>query len=444
VDLYCLGHAALVVDTGRTRILFDPWLTGRLDRFWVRNPGLDDAWRADVTRDLDAIVMSHHHYDHHHYPSLGLLDRGTPVVYPASQTLPRFTGSGLGHQAIPWTLRRLGFERIHPMSVPDRCTIGDVTIRSLPSRVIFPEATYLLETPDGTVLLCGDSLLHEGTRAFLASPEAPPVDVAFVPAHSLAPPGPLLRREPVADGKPFEDQARANFEAWVDAIDAQVTVPGSFGWRIEALGAHDFAWLNRLLFPFTPWQAYEWLRSRGRQALLPGPGDRLRVEHGVTEVEGPCVGDPERMRRVWEPLTLDARTAVPALDPDVDRFDGPEASPLALGRRLLDELVGTDYWFHALEAGSRPVVRVHGSAVTEDVVLDFSGGGQVSTTGAAGSGRGGDTVLSIAAATLRALLDADLLFESSYGLWTGTDNLLSAVLHQPDFYVRHVERQLAA
>lgn len=448
MDVYCLGHAALVVDTGSTRILFDPWLTTRLDRFWVRNPGLDDAWRVEVTRDLDAVVMSHHHYDHHHFPSLALLDRGTPVVYPASQTLPRFTGSGLGHQAIPWTLRRLGFDRIHPMAVPDRIRIGDVTIRSLPSRVIFPEATYLLETPDGTVLLCGDSLLHEATRDFLASDDAPGIDLAFVPAHSLAPPGPLLRREPVGDGTPFEDQARANFEAWVDVIDARVTVPGSFGWRIDALGGQDFRWLNRLLFPYTPWQAYEWLQASGREALLPGPGDRLRLEGGKTRAEGPCVGDPEAMRVAWEPLTFDASTPVPPFDPEVDRHDGPEAAPADLVTRLLDELVGTDYWFQALEAGARPVVRVHAGGGTEDIALDFAGGGKVVPAGGSpgeeDAGRGREVTLAIAASTLRALLDADLLFESSYGLWTGTDNMLSAVLHQPDFYVRHVERQLAA
>jgi L-ascorbate metabolism protein UlaG (beta-lactamase superfamily) len=441
MDVQVLGHAALLVAAGRTRILFDPWLTSRLDRFWIRDPALSDETLREATADLDAILLSHHHFDHHHYPSLGLLDRDVPVLYPASQALPRFTGSGLGHQAIPWTLRRLGFSRLSPITVPASCRIGDLTVHTLPSRVIFPEATFLVQSEDATLLLCGDSLLHPVTHEFLTSGEAPPIDVAFVPVNTLAPPGPLVRREPVDDGPAFEQQARTNFDTYVSVVDAAVTIPGSFGWRIHATGRNDFDWLNRLMFLLTPWQAYQRIRALGRTAAITGPGDRLRVRHGLEDATGPYIERPATLERICAPLTFDATTPVPPLDPETDRVDGPEAHPVDLAARLLGELVGTDYWFRQLEAGGRKVLRVHTSHGTEDIALDFRGGGRVERVSR--DVQADSVVLTIAASTLRAMLDGDLLFESAFGLWAGRDNLLSAVLHQPAFYVRHVERQLS-
>lgn len=48
----------------------------------------------------------------------------------------------------------------------------------------------------------------------------------------------------------------------------------------------------------------------------------------------------------------------------------------------------------------------------------------------------------IAASTLQALLDSELLYGSSYGLWASNSNLLSAVFHQPVHYTRHVDQVL--
>lgn len=72
MDLTRLGHAALVVETGRTRILLDP---GNHSSMW------HDA------SDLDAILITHQHADHVDVENIGKLFAGNPearvIVEPA-------------------------------------------------------------------------------------------------------------------------------------------------------------------------------------------------------------------------------------------------------------------------------------------------------------------------------------------------------------------------
>ncbi len=63
MDLTRLGHAALVVETGRTRILLDP---GNHSSMW------------HDTGDLDAILITHQHADHVDVENVGKLFAGNP------------------------------------------------------------------------------------------------------------------------------------------------------------------------------------------------------------------------------------------------------------------------------------------------------------------------------------------------------------------------------
>ena len=85
-----LGHAAILLESGGTRILMDPWLTDpTYHGTWWHYPPLELGVR-DLPR-IDYLYVSHEHPDHFDPPTLAQLDKDMHVVianYPA-QALPR-------------------------------------------------------------------------------------------------------------------------------------------------------------------------------------------------------------------------------------------------------------------------------------------------------------------------------------------------------------------
>jgi UDP-MurNAc hydroxylase len=74
-----LGHACMLVESGGRRLLVDPWLIGSCYwRSWWHFPK-----PVELTPELfnvDAIYLTHGHFDHAHSPSLRKFDRSTPIV----------------------------------------------------------------------------------------------------------------------------------------------------------------------------------------------------------------------------------------------------------------------------------------------------------------------------------------------------------------------------
>ena len=109
-----LGHSTVLLEQSGTRILTDPVLRSRVLHLRrhreARNP-LDPG-------QLDAILISHHHFDHFDRPTLRRLDRNTTVV------------GGPGTGAL---LRREGFRRVVDLAPGEAVDLEALTVRATPA-----------------------------------------------------------------------------------------------------------------------------------------------------------------------------------------------------------------------------------------------------------------------------------------------------------------------
>jgi L-ascorbate metabolism protein UlaG (beta-lactamase superfamily) len=105
-----VGHATVLVAMDGVRLLTDPLLRRVVTHLRRRRP-VD----KDVLREIDAMLVSHAHYDHLDLPSLQRVGRSTQVVVPR--------GAGV-------LLRRRRFSQITEIDVGERVSVGDVTIEA--------------------------------------------------------------------------------------------------------------------------------------------------------------------------------------------------------------------------------------------------------------------------------------------------------------------------
>jgi L-ascorbate metabolism protein UlaG (beta-lactamase superfamily) len=101
------GHATVLVELDGVRLLTDPVLR----QYVLHLRRIAGAARAPA--GLDAILVSHGHYDHFDLPTLRHFDRSTPVVVPR----------GLGGY-----LRR--FERVVELEAGDELSVGAIRLRA--------------------------------------------------------------------------------------------------------------------------------------------------------------------------------------------------------------------------------------------------------------------------------------------------------------------------
>lgn len=112
-----IGHASFLGSLGGARFLIDPVLSRRLSGFFPRHvlPGLE----AHQLPPVDAVMVTHSHYDHMDGATLCRLPRGTPVFVPRR----------LGR----W-FRRRGFTAVSELSWWESAENGRLRVTLTPAR----------------------------------------------------------------------------------------------------------------------------------------------------------------------------------------------------------------------------------------------------------------------------------------------------------------------
>ena len=166
-----VGHATTLVDVGGVRLLTDPLLRNRvahLRRAVKVDPG--------ALRGVDAVLISHLHYDHLDLPSLEKLGREMPVV------APRGAGALIR--------RKAGVKTVVELRAGEEIAIGAVTVRAtkaahdtgrLPLGTQAEPLGYVIEGDGRSVYFAGDTDLFDEMAEFA------PVDVALLPIWGWGP-----------------------------------------------------------------------------------------------------------------------------------------------------------------------------------------------------------------------------------------------------------------
>ncbi|MFO7572823.1 MAG: MBL fold metallo-hydrolase [Gaiellaceae bacterium] len=158
-----VGHATVVVDLDGVRVITDPLLRNRVAHLRRAVP-VD----ARSRRGLDAVLVSHAHYDHLDLPSLERLGKKLPIVVPR----------GLGGM-----LRKRRFETVLEVDVGETLHIGELEIRVVPAEhegsrgPLGATASAVGYTIVGSqsVYFAGDTDLFEGMS------DLGPLDLALIP-----------------------------------------------------------------------------------------------------------------------------------------------------------------------------------------------------------------------------------------------------------------------
>jgi L-ascorbate metabolism protein UlaG (beta-lactamase superfamily) len=200
IGIHWLGHATVLVED-RARILTDPLLTATLLHLHRRNGPVPRS----LTSRVDAVLVSHLHMDHLHFPSLALLDAGTPILVPR----------GVGR-----LLRRSSLEVVE-VSVGDVVPVGDAAVSVVPavhadtrwplSRIRADSIGFVVRG-EGSTYFAGDTSLFPGMEDIAAT-----LDVALLPVGGW---GPSLR------GHHMDPEDAASCLA---LLDARVAVPIHYG-----------------------------------------------------------------------------------------------------------------------------------------------------------------------------------------------------------------------
>ncbi len=258
-----IGHACMLMESGGTRILMDPWLT---------DPAYHNAWwhfpPLEVTpRDLgpiDYIYISHEHADHFDPASLSQLDKSAKILI-ARYRRRRF------HDRI----RALGFSDIQELEFGQTYSLNGsgLSVRLIPPDRPWDDSAILVKDRDTTVLNVNDCHLDDATLERLGREER--IDLTFLtftgasqyPGCFEFPLGSKIERWRASKEAHLDE-----FVSWARLLRARQAVPAAGNY---ALLAPEQLFLNTPNYVNTPAEAIERLARVAPEieGLQMNPGD---------------------------------------------------------------------------------------------------------------------------------------------------------------------------
>ncbi|HEV2917128.1 MAG TPA: MBL fold metallo-hydrolase [Candidatus Babeliales bacterium] len=160
-----IDHACVLLQFNGLTILTDPWFSEKTGYYRGEPLGMT----IDQLPKLDAVLVSHGHYDHY--------DLEAFKAYPYKDVL-FIVKKGIGHKA-----KMAGFSEIVELDHWENCTIKNMKITATPAKHKIPENTYMLEVPGMCVFFGADTLFIP--ELIEIAHKWPVIDVALLPVNGL-------------------------------------------------------------------------------------------------------------------------------------------------------------------------------------------------------------------------------------------------------------------
>ena len=258
-----IGHACILMESGGTRILMDPWLTDpTYHGTWWHYPPLALGVR-DLPR-LDYLYVSHEHPDHFDPPTLRQLDKDVHVII-ANFKRKRFRDH----------LATLGFRRISEVDFGQdfRCNGSGLSVRLIPPDRAWDDSAILVKDGITTVLNVNDCHLDDATLERLGKEQQ--IDLAFLTFTGASQyPGcfEFALASKIQRWQESKESHVEEFVNWARLLRTRRAVPAAGNF---ALLAPDQLFMNTPHYVNTPQDAVDRLRREAPEieGLQMNPGD---------------------------------------------------------------------------------------------------------------------------------------------------------------------------
>jgi len=290
-----IGHACIMMESGGTRILMDPWLTDpTYHGTWWHYPPLELGVR-DLP-PIDYLYISHEHPDHFDPPTLRQLDKHVRVIIPAYKR-KRFRER----------VEAIGFHNLSevPFGEEFRCNGSGLTVRLIAPDRPWDDSAILVKDGRTTVLNVNDCHLDEATLERLGAEQ--PIDLAFL-TFTGASQYPGCFEFPLASKiERWQASKIAHLEEfvhWAKLLRTKRAVPAAGNY---ALLAPDQLFMNTPQYVNTPQEAVDLLRAQAPEieGIQMNPGDVWTADGGLTRLKPP----PDWSRRMEHIEELSQRHA---------------------------------------------------------------------------------------------------------------------------------------
>lgn len=145
MKLTWIGQSGYVLETARTKIILDPYLSDVVNRVAGR-PRLVEAPFAPRDVNADAIICTHDHLDHLDVDAVAEMNRNIPFLTTKKGKVK---------------LENMGFTKVTALGAGQSALLGDVTIHAVFAHHTVEAFGVVMEAEGQTLYFSGDTLYDE-------------------------------------------------------------------------------------------------------------------------------------------------------------------------------------------------------------------------------------------------------------------------------------------
>lgn len=208
-----LSHACLLVKSKTHSVIIDPWLIGSCYwRSWWNFPS--PHFDPDEIRAVDAVVISHVHWDHWHGATLKKFFKGKRFVVPDEPS-----------RRSQKDLLLAGFDNLEAVPHGATLEIGDIKVTLYQFGLFLNDSVVVIECEGITILDANDAKMAGWSLEYVVRKHGP-IDFALR-SHSSA--NPRINFNVVGENSPYVADDREHyfrsFKLFMDAVAPRYAIP---------------------------------------------------------------------------------------------------------------------------------------------------------------------------------------------------------------------------